>query len=95
MLPAARIESSTAQAQPPPKARADQVRALVPAMAGLIMLAIALLVLAWLGARIVRRRIRKPLKPTHPVADEWYSKPLNRPLPPGDRPRPDDKPPAV
>ncbi len=56
---------------------------MVPAMGGLVLLAITLVFMTWWGARIVRRRIRQPLGPSHPLTDEWYSKPLaTRPPPP-------------
>ena len=71
-----------------PRRKADEVRAraLVPALAGLVILSIAMLLLTWYGARVVRRRTRKVLGPTHPVGDEWSSKPLaSRPERPSDK----------
>jgi hypothetical protein len=73
---AAEPGKSAASTQATPDRSADRVRALVPAFAGLVMLSIALLVLTWYGARVIRRRTRKVLRPTHPVGDEWSSKPL-------------------
>lgn len=58
-------------------------RALIPAFCGLVLLGLALVFLAWWGARIVRRQIRQARGPTQPLADAWYSKPLaTRPPPP-------------
>ena len=47
----------------------------------LILGFLMILLVRW-GARFTRRRIGKPLGPSHPLTDEWYSKPLGEPPPP-------------
>jgi hypothetical protein len=86
MQPTAETEKASTEVPPPlPGAKADEVRTLMPALAALVILVtlgLGLIFFAWWGARYARRRMGKPLGPSHPMTDAWYSKPLAEPPPP-------------
>jgi hypothetical protein len=63
-------------------AKVQQARALVPALAGLLILAFALVGLVWWTAYLLRRRLRSRLGPTRPVRDAWYQHPEPKDLSP-------------
>ena len=70
-------------------AKVQQARALVPALAGLLILAFAMVGLVWWTAHLVRRRLRRRLGPTRPLHDAWYQKPAANDLSSDlDEPRP-------
>ncbi len=70
-------------------AKVQQARALVPALAGLLILAFALVGLTWWTAYMLRRRLRRRLGPTRPLNDAWYQKPAPNDLSSDlDEPRP-------
>jgi hypothetical protein len=56
-------------------AKVQQARALIPALAGLVILAFALLAVVWWTAHRLRRRLRHRLGSSRPVRDAWYRKP--------------------
>ncbi len=81
------VENGTTSAEPlPGAAKPVEARTLMPAMAALaivVTLGLGIIFVAWWGARYTRRRMGKSLGPSHPLTDEWYSKPLaDRPPPP-------------
>ena len=80
------VQGAATQAPPPAaKTRPADVRPLVPALAGgllVLLLGLGLIFLAWWGARFARRRLGGRLGPSRPLADEWYSKPLGQRPPP-------------
>jgi hypothetical protein len=89
MKPDAATDSGTTVAPPPATAtKIDEARSLMPALAALVImvtLGLGMIFLAWWGARYARRRMGGPLGPSHPLTDEWYSKPLtDRPPPASD-----------
>jgi hypothetical protein len=70
-------------------AKAQQARALIPALAGLVILAFALVGLVWWSAHRLRRRLRGRLGSSRPVRDAWYQKPAPNDLSSDlDEPRP-------
>src|SRR3954447_3223805 len=58
----------------------------IMSLLGLVLVGIALIALAWLGARRMRRVARTRHAPTFPHEDAWYQKPLATP----DRPSAND-----
>ncbi|HTU24423.1 MAG TPA: hypothetical protein VMF30_03425 [Pirellulales bacterium] len=52
-----------------------KARALIPALAGIVIVGFALVGLAWWAARIARRRMGRRLGATRPIHDPWYQKP--------------------
>ena len=70
-------------------AKAQQARALIPALAGLMILGFALVGLVWWTASALRRRLRRRLGASRPVHDAWYRKPASNDLSSDlDEPRP-------
>jgi len=67
-----------------PVTRAKVIAALI----GLVVLGIGMILLVWLGGRMVRRyvtapdRLRKRSRPSGPTEDDWWSKPLVPPATP-------------
>ncbi len=83
----AAVQGAATQA-PAAKTRPADVRPLLPALAGgllVLLLGLGLIFLAWWGARFARRRLGGRLGPSRPLADEWYSKPLGQRPPPVDQ----------
>ncbi|HEY1785148.1 MAG TPA: hypothetical protein VGG30_06335 [Pirellulales bacterium] len=56
-------------------AKVQQAHALIPAMAGLVILGFALMGLVWWTAHLLRRRLRRRLGSSRPAHDDWYRKP--------------------
>ena len=70
-------------------AKVQQARAPIPALAGLVILAFALVGLVWWTAHLLRRRLRRRLGATRPLPDAWYRKPAPQDLSSDlDEPRP-------
>jgi hypothetical protein len=70
-------------------AKAQQARALIPALAGLVILAFALVGLVWWTAHRLRRRLRHRLGSSRPMRDAWYQTPAPNDLSSDlDEPRP-------
>jgi hypothetical protein len=75
------LADDSGQAQPllvrlDPASRAKVLMSLL----ALVLLGVALMALAWFGARYLRRIARTPPRPTRPHEDDWYRKRLNDPL---------------
>jgi hypothetical protein len=60
-----------------PQRRAKVLMALL----GLVLVGVALIVLAFLGGRYLRRVIKQPIRATRPGDDDWSRKPLIPPEP--------------
>ncbi len=67
------IAAEGAKAMSP--AKVHQARALIPALAGILILGFAMIGLVWWTAYMLRRRLRRRLGPTQPVRDAWYQNP--------------------
>jgi hypothetical protein len=85
--PASRLLAAADEKAEPLLMRLDPVsRAkVIMSLLALVLVGIALVAMAWLGARHLRRIARKPLRPTVEHEDDWYRKPLipNEPQSPG------------
>jgi hypothetical protein len=73
MLLAAKSLVEITKGLPPEKAR--ELRALWVAVAALLILAAALVGIAWWTVRRLRRRLKSRLGSSRPVQDAWYRKP--------------------
>jgi hypothetical protein len=73
LLAAVQSLAELAKKLPPPKAQ--ELRALAAAAGGLLILAFALVGMAWWTLRRVRRRMRGRLGASRSIHDAWYRKP--------------------
>jgi flagellar biogenesis protein FliO len=85
MLLAAKSLTEIVKDLPPDKAK--ELRALWAAAAGLLILAVALVAIAWWTVHRIRRRMRTRLGSSRPIHDAWYQKP-----PPGETASDEDEP---
>jgi hypothetical protein len=76
-LLAAEEQAETLLMRLDPQRRAKVLMALL----GLVLLGVALVAIAYLGGRYLRRVIQQPVRSTRPRDDDWAAKPLIPPEP--------------